>query len=76
MLLHASEDLFAGDGTPVSLGPLYSGFVEADFVRQDIFQAIVYTAMAVLIIVLTRFSLGRKTEATMTVAANQPTAAD
>jgi len=76
MLLHASIDVFGGDGGPLTFGPLFSGFSEADMVRQDIFEPIVFVAAAVLIIVLTKFTLGRKSEATMTMTANQPTAAD
>ena len=76
MLLHASIDVFGGDGGPLTFGPLFSGFSEADMVRQDIFEPIVFVAAAVLIIVLTRFALGRKPEAAMPMAANQPTAAD
>jgi membrane protease YdiL (CAAX protease family) len=76
MLLHASEDLFSGEGTRVTFGPLFSRFSGADMVRQDILQAVVFVAAAVLIIVLTRFALGRKSEAAMTIAANPLTAAD
>lgn len=76
MLLHASLDVISGDGRPLTLGPLFSGFSEADLVRQDIIQGLVFVAAAVLVIVLTRFALGRKPEATLAVAANQPTAAD
>jgi hypothetical protein len=76
MLFHASLDVISGDGSPLTLGPLFSGFSESDLVRQDIIQGLVFVAAAVLIIVLTKFALGRKSEATMTVAANQPTAAD
>ena len=73
MLLHASEDLFSGDGTPVTFGPLFSGFSAADLVRQDILQSIVFVAAAVLIIILTKFALGRKPETTLDVkAAEQP----
>jgi uncharacterized protein len=76
MLLHASIDVISGDGRPLTLGPLFSGFSEADLVRQDIIQGLVFVAAGVLIIVLTRFALGRKPETTMTMTANQPTAAD
>jgi len=77
MLLHASVDLLGGDGSPLTFGPLYSGFSEADMVRQDILQAVVFVAAAVLIIVLTRFALGRKPEAAMdTMVAEQPMVAD
>jgi membrane protease YdiL (CAAX protease family) len=76
MLFHASLDVISGDGSPLTLGPLFSGFSESDLVRQDIIQGLVFVAAAVLIIVLTRFALGRKPEATMVVAANQPTDAD
>lgn len=76
MLLHASEDLFSGDGTPVTFGPLFSRFSEADLVRQDILQALVFVAAAVLLIVLTRFALGRKPQAAMTMPAKQPAGAD
>jgi membrane protease YdiL (CAAX protease family) len=76
MLFHASLDVISGDGRPLTLGPLFSGFSEADLVRQAIIQGLVFVAVAVLIIVLTRFALGRKPETTMTMTANQPTAAD
>jgi membrane protease YdiL (CAAX protease family) len=76
MLLHASEDLFSGEGTRVTFGPLFSAFSGADMVRQDIFQAVVFVAAAVLIIVLTKSALGRKSEAAMPMAANPLTAAD
>jgi membrane protease YdiL (CAAX protease family) len=77
MLLHASVDLFGGDGSPLTFGPLYSGFSETDMVRQDIMQAVVFVAAAVLIIVMTRSALGRKPEAAMgTIIAEPVTAAD
>jgi membrane protease YdiL (CAAX protease family) len=76
LLLHASEDFFAGEGTFATFGPLYSGFTQADLLRQDLFQGLVFVAAAILVIVLTKFALGRKPEATMTMAAKQPTAAD
>jgi len=77
MLLHASVDLFGGDGRPLTFGPLFSGFSEADLVRQAIIQGLVFVAAAVLIIVLTRFALGRKPEAAMDAMAAEPaTAAD
>jgi membrane protease YdiL (CAAX protease family) len=76
MLLHASVDVFGGEGKPLTFGPLFSGFSEVDMVRQHVLQAVVFVAAAVLIIILTKFALGRKPEATMVVAANQPTAAD
>jgi membrane protease YdiL (CAAX protease family) len=73
MLLHASLDVISGDGRPLTLGPLFSGFSQADLVRQDIIQGLVFVAAGVLIIVLTKFSLGRKSETTMDVkAAEQP----
>src|SRR5919108_4044042 len=67
--LHASEDFFAGEGTSVTFGPLYSGFTQADLMRQDLLQGLVFVAAAVLIIVLTRFALGRKPEADMDLRA-------
>jgi len=77
MLLHASVDLFGGEGKPLTFGPLLSGFSEADLVRQDILEAVVFAAMAILIIVLTRFALGRKpVAATGAVVAEQPLMAD
>jgi membrane protease YdiL (CAAX protease family) len=77
MLLHASIDLFGGDGGPLTFGPLFSGFSEADMVRQNIFEPVVFVAAAILIIILTKFSLGRKPETTMDVkAAEQPLMAD
>jgi len=77
MLFHASLDVISGDGRPLTLGPLFSGFSEADLVRQDIIQGLVFVAAAILIIVLTRFALGRKLEAvTGAMAANQPLVAD
>jgi membrane protease YdiL (CAAX protease family) len=73
MLLHASIDVISGDGRPLTLGPLFSGFSEADLVRQDIIQGLVFVAAAVLIIVLTRFALGRKPETAIdTMVAEQP----
>jgi membrane protease YdiL (CAAX protease family) len=73
MLLHASVDVFGGEGTALTFGPLFSRFSEADLVRQDIFQAVVFVVVAVLIIILTKFSLGRKPEAAMdTLPAEQP----
>jgi hypothetical protein len=52
---------------------LFSGFSEADLVRQEILQAVVFVVAAVLIIVLTKFTLGRKSETSMDVkAAEQP----
>jgi membrane protease YdiL (CAAX protease family) len=76
MLLHASEDLFSGEGTRVTFGPLFLRFSATDLVRQDIFQAVVFVAAGVLIIVLTKFALGHKPEAAMPMAANPLTAAD
>jgi hypothetical protein len=77
LLLHASEDFFAGEGTFATFGPLYSGFSTADLLRQDLLQGIVFVAAAVLIIVMTRFALGRKPEAAMDAMAAEPaTAAD
>ena len=77
MLLHASVDLLGGDGSPLTFGPLYSGFSQADLVRQDILNGIVFAAAAVLIIVLTRFALGRKPEAAIdTMVAEQTMVAD
>jgi membrane protease YdiL (CAAX protease family) len=77
MLLHASLDVISGDGSPLTLGPLFSRFLEADLVRQDILQAAVFVVAAVLIIFLTRFALGRKPEAAMdTMVAEQPMVAD
>jgi hypothetical protein len=77
MLLHASEDIFSGEGQALTFGPLFSGFSQADMVRQDILQAVVFVVTAVLIIVLTKFALGRKPESAMDVMASEPaTAAD
>jgi len=77
MLLHASLDVISGDGSPLTLGPLFSMFSEADLVRQDIIQGLVFVAAAVLIIVLTRFALGRKQEAAMgAMVAKRPMVAD
>jgi membrane protease YdiL (CAAX protease family) len=77
LLLHASEDFFAGEGTSFTFGPLYSGFTQADLARQDLLQGLVFVATAALIIVLTKSALGRKPEANMdTVAADQLMAAD
>jgi membrane protease YdiL (CAAX protease family) len=76
MLLHASEDLFSGEGTRVTFGPLFSRFSAADLVRQDILQAVVFVVAAIVIIILTKFALGRNPQAVITMAANQPTAAD
>lgn len=61
MLLHASEDLFAGDGAPLTLAPLYSGFSATDLVRQDVFEALAFAATAVLLVAFTGNELGRKT---------------
>ena len=76
LLLHGSVDLFGGDSKPLTFGPLFSGFSAADLVRQEIFQAVTFVVAAILIIILTKFALGRKPQATITMAANQPTAAD
>jgi membrane protease YdiL (CAAX protease family) len=76
MLLHASDDLFSGEGQAFTFDPLFSGFSQADFARQDLLQGIVFVGAAVLIIVLTKFALGRKSEAAMPMAANPLTAAD
>lgn len=77
MLLHASLDVISGDGRPLTLGPLFSGFSEADLVRQDIIQGLVFVAAAVFIIVLTKFALGRKPETAMGATVAKPaTAAD
>jgi hypothetical protein len=77
MLLHASEDLFSDDGTPFTFGPLFSGFSEADLVRQDILQAVVFVVAAVLIIVVIGRELGRKRQAAMdTMTAEQALATD
>ena len=77
LLLHASEDFFSGEGTSVTFGPLYSGFTQADLVRQDLLQGIVFVATAILIIVLTKFALGRKPETAMDAMVAKPaTAAD
>jgi membrane protease YdiL (CAAX protease family) len=73
MLLHASLDVISGDGRPLTLGPLFSGFSQAELVRQDIIQGLVFVAAAVLIIVLTKFALGRKPEAAKdAMVAEQP----
>ncbi|HKJ53927.1 MAG TPA: CPBP family intramembrane glutamic endopeptidase [Gammaproteobacteria bacterium] len=58
MLLHASEDLFAGDGSTLTLGLLQSGFSAAELVRQDILEAAVFVAMAALIVLFTGGGLG------------------
>jgi len=77
MLMHASVDLFGGDGSPLTLGPLYSGFSGAELVRQDLLQGIVFVAAAILIIVVTKFALGRKSEPDMgAMVAKQPMVAD
>jgi len=77
MLMHASVDLFGGDGSPLTLGPLYSGFSGAELVRQDLLQGIVFVAAAILIIVVTKFALGRKSEPDMgAMVAKQPIVAD
>jgi len=60
MLLHASEDLFAGDGAPLTLGPLYAGFSPADLLRQDVFEALAFLAAALLLLAFTGKDLGRK----------------
>lgn len=60
MLLHASEDWFAGDGSTLTLGPLYSGFSKMDLIRQDIFEALAFVAMAVLLVAFAGTELGRK----------------
>lgn len=49
MLLHASEDLVAGEGSPLTLGPLQAGFSAADLARQEILAALVFAAAAILI---------------------------
>jgi membrane protease YdiL (CAAX protease family) len=73
MLLHASVDVFGGDGGPLTFGPLFSGFSAADLVRQDIFEAVAFVVAAILIIILTKFALGRKPEAAVdTLATEQP----
>ena len=61
MLLHASEDLFAGDGSALTLGLLQSGFSAIDLVRQDILEAAVFVAMAALVTLATSGELGRNT---------------
>jgi len=77
MLLHASVDVLGGEGQPLTFGPLLSGFSEADLVRQDIYEALAFVAAAVLIIVLTRFSLGLKPEVAIDAIVVEPaTAAD
>jgi len=77
MLFHASLDVISGDGSPLTLGPLFSRFSEADLMRQDIIQGLVFVAAAVLIIVLTRFALGRKPKLAMdAMVAEQPMVAD
>jgi membrane protease YdiL (CAAX protease family) len=77
MLLHASVDLFAGDSAPLTFGPLYSGFSAADLVRQDIFQAVAFVAMAIILIIVMGRELGRKPETTIgAMAAVQPLAGD
>jgi membrane protease YdiL (CAAX protease family) len=77
LLLHASDDLFSGEGQALTFGPLFSGFSAADFARQDLLQGIVFAATAILIIVLTKFALGCKPEAAMDVMSVEPaTAAD
>jgi membrane protease YdiL (CAAX protease family) len=58
MLLHASEDLFAGDGSELTLGLLQAGFSPADLVRQDILEAAVFVAAAVLLVLFTGGELG------------------
>lgn len=61
MLLHASEDLFAGDGSALTLGLLQTGFSETDLVRQDILEATVFVAMAALVVLFAGRELGRDT---------------
>jgi membrane protease YdiL (CAAX protease family) len=74
MLLHASDDLIAGDGRPLTLGPLLSGFSTADMVRQEVFQAVVFVATAILIIFLTRFALGQKPQPALGALVAEPAA--
>jgi len=61
MLLHASEDLLAGDGSALTLGLLQTGFSPTDLVRQDILEAAVFVAMAVLVVLFAGRELGRDT---------------
>ncbi|MGD2171310.1 MAG: CPBP family intramembrane metalloprotease [Gammaproteobacteria bacterium] len=59
MLLHASEDLFAGDGSELTLGLLQAGFSATDLVRQDILEAAVFVAVAALVTLAAGRELGR-----------------
>jgi membrane protease YdiL (CAAX protease family) len=72
MLLHASVDLFGGDGAPLTFGPLYSGFSAADMARQEIFQAVAFAAMAIFLIIVIGRELGRKRQAVMDTMAVDP----
>ena len=67
MLLHASEDLFAGDGSSLTLGLLQSGFSAADLVRQDMLEAAVFVVMAMLVIRVTGGALGAEQPAVSVV---------
>jgi membrane protease YdiL (CAAX protease family) len=59
MLLHASEDFFAGDGSALTLGLLQSGFSATDLVRQDILEAAVFVVTAILVVIFAGRELGR-----------------
>jgi membrane protease YdiL (CAAX protease family) len=60
MLLHASEDLWTGEGQALTFGPLLANFTSAELVRQDVFQAVTFTIAAAAMLYLTNFKLGSK----------------
>jgi len=65
MFLHASVNLWGDVFRPV--------FSEADSMRQEVWLAVAFVAMAILLPILTGKDLGRKPEATMdTLAAEHP----
>lgn len=62
MLLHTSEDLWTGEGQPLTFGQLFSNFSEYDLIRQEVLQAVIFVSAAILLIYLTKFRLGQKAQ--------------
>lgn len=60
MIFHSSEDLWTGEGQPLTFGQLFANFSQTDLIRQEALQATVFVTAAVLLVYFTKFKLGQK----------------